>query len=118
MLTKSSADLLRLCGRLAGARSPETRGDARVRPVATPGVYRGGDTDALDWRSDPRLLAILDRGAKREREAREGDRFAWRRDGLDQTVHGSVGAARGRRAVAVAVSDERLPARGRVRGLL
>jgi hypothetical protein len=104
MLTKSSADLLRSCDRLAGARSPETRGDARVRSVATPGVHRGGDTDALDWRSDPRLLAILARGVKRERAAREGDRFAWRREGLDQTVHGLVGAARGRRADAVADS--------------
>jgi hypothetical protein len=73
MLTKSSADRLRSCGRLAGARSPETLRDARVRSVATPGVYRGGDTDALDWRSDRRLLAILARGVKREREAREDD---------------------------------------------
>jgi hypothetical protein len=36
-------------------------------------VHRGGDTDALDWRSDPHLLAILARGVKREREAREKD---------------------------------------------
>ena len=75
MLTKSPAELLRSRDGLAGARSPETRRDVRVRPVAIPRVHRGGDTDALDWRSDPHLLAILARGVKREREARETEQF-------------------------------------------
>ena len=46
--------------------------------------FHGGDTDALDWRSDQHLLAILARGVKREREAREKDQFPQRRDGLGQ----------------------------------
>ena len=82
MLTKSPAELRRSRERPAGARSPETRQDVRVRSVAVPRVHRGGDTDALDWRSDPHLLAILARGVKREREAREKDQFPWRRDEL------------------------------------
>jgi hypothetical protein len=36
-------------------------------------VMRGGDTDALDWRSDAHLLAILERAAQREQEDREKD---------------------------------------------
>jgi hypothetical protein len=54
----------------------------RVRSVAVPRTDLGGDTDALDWRSDPHLPAILARGVKREREAREKDQF--RRDALGQ----------------------------------
>jgi hypothetical protein len=50
--------------------------------VAVPRAHLGGDTDALDWRSDPHLLAILARGIKRDREAREKDQFC--RDELDQ----------------------------------
>jgi hypothetical protein len=84
MLTKSPAALLRSRDRPAGARSHETRQDVRVRSVAVPRLHRGGDTDALDWRSDPHLLAILARGVKREREARQKDQFPWRRDELDQ----------------------------------
>ena len=61
---------------LAGVRSRETRQDVRVGSVAVPRAHIGGDTDALDWRSDPHLLAILARGFKREREAREEDRSA------------------------------------------
>jgi len=84
MLTKSPAEPLRSRDRPAGARSRETRQEDRVRSVAVPRVQRGGDTDALDWRSDPHLLAILARGAQREWDARETDQFAWRRDELDQ----------------------------------
>ena len=84
MLTKPPAELLQPRDRAAGARSRETRQDVRVRSVAVPRVHHGGDTDALDWRSDPHLLAILARGAQREREAREKDQFPWRRDEPDQ----------------------------------
>jgi len=84
MLTKSPAELLRSREGPAGARSPETRQDVRARSGGVACVHRGGDTDALDWRSDPHLLAILARGVKREREAREKDQFPWRRDELDQ----------------------------------
>jgi hypothetical protein len=70
MLTKSPAELRRSRDRPA-ARTRETRQDVRVRSLAVPRVHRGSDTDALDWRSDPHLLAILARGVKREREARE-----------------------------------------------
>jgi len=84
MLTKSPAALLRSRDGPAGARSRETRQDVRARSVAVPRAHLGGDTDALDWRSDPHLLAILARGVKREREAREKDRLPWRRDELDQ----------------------------------
>ncbi len=82
MITKSPAELRGLRDRPAGARSRETRQDVRVRSVAVPRAHIGGDTYALDWRSDPHLLAILARGVKREREAREKDHF--RRDELDQ----------------------------------
>jgi len=71
MLTKSPAELRRSRDRPAGARSRETRQDLGVGSVGVPRVHRGGDTDALDWRSDPHLLAILARAVKREREARE-----------------------------------------------
>jgi hypothetical protein len=70
----------------ASVRSRETRQDAAVGSVAIPRAHIGGDTDALDWRSEPHLLAILARGSKREREAREEDRF--RRDELGQ--HGEL----------------------------
>ena len=69
MRTKSPAELGRLRDRPAGARSREAQ-DVRVRSAVAPHVHRDGDTDALDWHSDPRLLAILARGVKREREAR------------------------------------------------
>jgi hypothetical protein len=82
MLTKSPAEPLRARDRPAVARSRETRQDVRLGPVAAPRVHRGGDTDALDWRSDPRLLAILARGVKRERETREKNQLPWRRDEL------------------------------------
>jgi hypothetical protein len=84
MITKSPAELRELRDRPAGARSRETRQDVRVRSVAVPHAHIGGDTDALDWRSDPHLLAILARGVKREREAREKDQFPRRRDGPGQ----------------------------------
>jgi hypothetical protein len=71
MITKSPAELRRSRDRPAGVRSRETR-RARI----------GGDTDALDWRSDPHLLAILARSVKREREGRDTNQF--RRDELDQ----------------------------------
>src|SRR5947207_9707973 len=67
---------------LAGVRSRETRQDVRVGSVTSPRAHIGGDTDSLDWRSDPHLVAILARGFRREREAREEDRF--RRDELDR----------------------------------
>ncbi len=73
MLTKSPAAQLPSRERPAGPCSRETRQEVRVRSVAVPRVHRGGDTDALDWRSDPHLLAILARGAQRERKAREKD---------------------------------------------
>ena len=76
MFTKSPAELSRSRDRPAGARSRETRRDLRV-----PRAHLGGDTDALDWHSDPHLLAILARSVKREREARETDQF--RRDERD-----------------------------------
>src|SRR3954464_7142777 len=72
MTTKSPAELRRERDHTAGARGRETRRYVRVDSVDVPRVHRGGDTDALDWRSDPNLLAILARGVKREREAREG----------------------------------------------
>ena len=86
MLTKSPAELLRSREGPAGARSPETRQDVRARSGGVACVHRGGDTDALDWRSDPHLLAILARGVKREREAREKDQFPWRRDELTRQL--------------------------------
>ncbi len=73
MLTKSPAELRRSRERPASARSRETRQDVRARSVALARAPIGGDTDALDWRSDPHRLAILARGVKREREAREKD---------------------------------------------
>ena len=73
MLTESSTELPRSSDRAVSAGSRQTHRDVRVRPGAGPREHRGGDTDALDWRTDPHLLAILARGAKREREARETD---------------------------------------------
>jgi len=84
MVAKSPAELPRSPHYLLGARSAEGHRDVRAHDVAVPRARRGGDTDALDWRSDPRLLAILARGVKREREARENNQFPWRRDELDQ----------------------------------
>jgi len=84
MITESPAELRRSRERPAGARSREMGQYVRVRSVAVPRAHIGGDTDALDWRSDPHLLAILARGVKREREAREKDQFPWRREELDQ----------------------------------
>jgi hypothetical protein len=95
MITKSPAELRGSRDRPAGARSRETREDVRVRSVAVPRGRIGGDTDALDWRSDPHLLAILARGIKREREAREKGQF--RRDELEQPAR-RVGARRRRPA--------------------
>ena len=65
----------------ASVRSREARQYAAAGSVAVPRAHIGGDTDALDWRSDPHLLAILARGFKREREAREKDQL--RRHELD-----------------------------------
>jgi hypothetical protein len=84
MITKSPAELRRARDRPAGARSRETRQGVRVRSVGVPRARVGGDTDALDWRSDPQLLAILARCVEREREAREKDQLPRRRDGLVQ----------------------------------
>ena len=86
MPTKSPAELPQPRDRLAVARSHKTCQDVRVRPAAVPRVHRGGDTDALDWHSDPHLLAILARGAKRERDARDNDQLPWRRDELDEPL--------------------------------
>jgi hypothetical protein len=61
MLT-SPAEHLRSHDRPTGPVSREPPQDIRVRSGAVPRVDRGGDTDALDWRSDPHLLAILARG--------------------------------------------------------
>jgi hypothetical protein len=82
MITKSPAE--RQQSRDPPARTPSRgmREYARVRSVAAPRAHISGDTDALGWRSDPRLLAIVVRGVKRERAAREKDQF--RRDELDQ----------------------------------
>jgi len=84
MLTKSPAEPLRSRDRLTGGRSREPHQTVRARAVAVPWVHRGGDTDALDWRSDPHLLAILTRCAEREREAREKGQSAWRSGELDE----------------------------------
>ena len=84
MITKSPAELRRSRDRPGGTASRETHQDVRGRSVAVPRAHIGGDTDALDWRSDPHLLAILARGVKREREAREKDQLPWRRDELHQ----------------------------------
>jgi hypothetical protein len=91
MLTKSPAEPLRSSDRLAGGRSREMRQTVRARSVAVPRVQRGGDTDALDWRSDPHLLAILTRCSEREREARENGQSDWRGDELDERAR-RVGA--------------------------
>jgi hypothetical protein len=55
------------------ARRHPARRDAEARVVAVRRAFRCGDTDALDWRSDARLRAILDRAAQREQEDREKD---------------------------------------------
>jgi hypothetical protein len=92
MPTKSPATLLRSRDRPPRARSREARRDARVRAGAFPRERRGGDTDALDWRSDPHLLAILARGAKRERDAREPDRFPITAGGKERTIEPQTAA--------------------------
>ena len=84
MLTKSPAERLQSRDPPAGDRRREMRQYAGVRSVAVPRLHRGGDTDALDWRSDPQLLAILARAANRARAAREKDQLPRRRDELDQ----------------------------------
>lgn len=91
MLTNSPAELLRSRERLTGGHSRETRQTVRARSVAVPRVHLGGDIDALDWRSDPHLLAILTRCAEREREAREKGQSAWRSGELDERAR-RVGA--------------------------
>ena len=55
------------------ARCHPARQDAQARVAAVRRASRGGDTDALDWRSDARLRAILDRAAQREQADREKD---------------------------------------------
>src|SRR5437016_14027949 len=83
MLTNSPAKRLKSRDPPAGTRRG-MRQYVRVRPVAVPRVRRGGDTYALDWRSDPRLLAILARATRRELQAREEGQSLWRRAELDQ----------------------------------
>jgi hypothetical protein len=95
MLTKPPAERLQSRDPPSGARCREMRQYIRVRSVAVPRARIGGDTDALDWRSDPHLVAILARGIKRERDAREKDQF--RRDELEQPAR-RVGARRRRPA--------------------
>jgi hypothetical protein len=73
MLPKSPAEALDSRHRLTRARRRQARHDAQARVPAVRRVLRGGDTDALDWRSDARLLAILARAAQREQEDREKD---------------------------------------------
>jgi hypothetical protein len=63
-----AGELRRSRYRPAGARSREKRQHVRARSVAVPRAHIGGDTDALDWRSDPHLLAILARCAEREQK--------------------------------------------------
>ena len=84
MITKSPAERQESRDPPAGPRGRGMRQYARVRFVAVPRAHRGGDTDALDWRSDPHLVAILARALKREREAHEKDQFPCRRDELVQ----------------------------------
>lgn len=84
MLTQSPAERLQSRDPPARTRSGGMRRYARVRNVVVPRVQRGGDTDALDWRSDRRLMAILARVAQRERAAREKGQFSARRVGLGQ----------------------------------
>ena len=81
---------------LAGVRGRGTRQDVRVGSVAVPRAHIGGDTDALDWRSDPHLMAILARGFRRERAAREEDRF--RDDELDQPARRNPSFSRASRS--------------------
>src|SRR2546421_8569497 len=83
MLTNSPAKRLKSRDPPAGTRRG-MRQYVRVRPVAVPRVRRDGDTYALDWRSDPRLLAILARATRRELQAREEGQSRWRRAELDQ----------------------------------
>jgi hypothetical protein len=59
MLSNSPAQRLQPRPRPAGGRRRDTRR-----------LDRGGDTDALDWRSDPHLRAILARVGQRLRQAR------------------------------------------------
>jgi hypothetical protein len=73
MLARSPAEPLDSRHGLTRARRRQVGQDAQVGVVAVRRVLRGGDTDALDWRSDARLLAILERAAQREQEDREKD---------------------------------------------
>jgi hypothetical protein len=94
MLTKTPAAPLGSGDRPVGTRRRETDQGVRVRSAAVHRADVSGDTDALDWRSDPHLLAILARCAEREREAREKGRLAWRRDGLDRPARRAGGRSR------------------------
>src|SRR5437879_13439776 len=85
MLTNSPAKRLKSRDPPAGTRRG-MRQYVRVRPVAVPRVRRGGDTYALDWRSDPRLLAILARATRRELQVREEGQSLWRRAELDRQL--------------------------------
>jgi hypothetical protein len=91
MVTKSPAERLQSRDPPSGARRREMRRYVGVRPVAAPRVPRGGDTYALDWRSDPHLLAILARAARRELQAREEGQSRWRRDELDESTRRAGG---------------------------
>ena len=55
------------------ARRHPARRDAQARVVAVRRAFRRGDADALDWRSDARLRAILGRAAQCEQEDRGKD---------------------------------------------
>ena len=85
MLTKSPAERLQSRDPPIGARSRGLRQHTRVRSAGVPRARIGGDTDALDWRSDPRLRAILARVVNAQRAAREKGRPPPRRDGPGQT---------------------------------
>lgn len=82
MLPRSPAEPLDSRHGLTRARRRRVSQDARVSLVAARRVLRGGDTDALDWRKDARLLAILERTAQREQEDREKGSESDSADGL------------------------------------
>jgi hypothetical protein len=76
----------------ASVSSREAGQDVAVGSVSVPRAQIGGDTDALDWRSDPHLLAIQTRAFERERQAREKDQFHG--DELDEPARRAGGARR------------------------
>ena len=96
MLTESRAELRRSRDRPPGgmtAKRVRGSGSGLLRSLA----WAGGGTDAMDWRSDPYLLVsdpyllvILAWGVNRERDAREKDRFPWRRDELTSQLNARV----------------------------